>query len=80
MPQERGLGKCAHDHLSSYGFPTRPAQPFSFCSQCGNPMIWACSHCQAPLPEDGDELMLAKFCRDCGKAYFAAESQPGDRN
>jgi hypothetical protein len=80
MPQERGLGKCAHDHLSSYGFPTRPTQPFSFCSQCGNPMIWECSHCQSPLPEDGDELMLAKFCRDCGKAYFAAESQPGDRN
>ena len=80
MPQERGLGKCPQDHISSYGFPTRPGQPFSFCSQCGNPMIWECTHCHEPLPEDADELILARFCRDCGTSYFGAESQPGNRD
>jgi hypothetical protein len=79
MPQERGLGKCPQDHISSYGFPTRPAEPFLFCSQCGNAMIWECNHCHTPLPEDGAELILARFCRDCGTSYFDAESQAGTR-
>lgn len=67
----RGVGKCIENHLGSYGYPTRPVEPYNFCATCGNPMVWRCAQCKAFLPEDPDELMAARFCRDCGGAYFA---------
>lgn len=70
MSDGRGLGKCAQDHVGSYGYPTRPEAPYRFCPQCGNGMVWACAQCEAPLPEDSNELALARFCRDCGAQYF----------
>lgn len=78
MTQERGLGKCSQDHISSYGFPTRPELPFGFCSQCGQPMAWECGKCHASLPEDADELLSANYCRDCGASYFdtASDASP----
>ena len=68
--RERGLGKCAGDHLGSYGYPTRPEQPYDFCPQCGKPMIWECPQCARALPDDTDDLMTARFCRECGAPYF----------
>ena len=75
MNQSRGLGKCTENHISSFGFATRPEEPFPFCSQCGNPMVWACTQCGAALPEDSDELIVARFCRDCGRGYFDGEER-----
>ena len=75
MPQERGLGKCENDHISSYGFPTRPTEPFAFCSQCGQAMVWKCGECATSVPEDADELKLARFCRQCGTGYFGDEAE-----
>ncbi|MGE5596665.1 MAG: DUF2321 domain-containing protein [Hyphomicrobiales bacterium] len=65
-----GVGKCANNHLGSYGYPTRPEDPYKFCPQCGNAMVWACGACQAPVPDDPDELKVARFCRECGAGYF----------
>ena len=70
--QRRGLGKCREGHKGSYGYPTRPVEPYNFCAECGSPMVWRCAACQAPVPEDGDELERARFCRDCGAPYFDA--------
>jgi predicted RNA-binding Zn-ribbon protein involved in translation (DUF1610 family) len=72
MPElpEQGVGKCPESHLGSYGFPTRPADPYAFCPQCGSKMVWACAECQAALPDDPKELETANFCRSCGAAYF----------
>lgn len=36
-------------------------------------MAWQCPSCQAGLPEDPDELKLARFCRECGTSYFGEE-------
>ena len=74
--KERGLGKCTNNHVSSYGFPTRPGEPFAFCSQCGAAMVWTCTGCDISLPEDHDELLLARFCRHCGEDYFASPAEP----
>lgn len=71
MADERGVGKCVEGHLGSYGYPTRPEEPYEFCPQCGNPMVWACSQCGAVLPDDRSELAGAAFCRECGARYFA---------
>ena len=80
MTHERGVGKCSQDHLGSYGYPSRPEQPYGFCPTCGNPMVWACEQCNAPLPTDNDELATARFCRDCGAPYFVDETPtPGSR-
>lgn len=68
--QPRGLGKCRANHRGSFGYPTRPEAPYNFCSECGQPMVWECAGCHAALPEDGDELERARFCRDCGAPYF----------
>ena len=68
--QERGLGKCSLNHPGSFGYPTRPAESYLFCSQCGKPMVWSCSSCGAALPEDSTELIAARFCRHCGTPYF----------
>lgn len=77
MVQERGLGKCEQSHISSFGYPSRPEEPFEFCSQCGNRMVWACTSCEAPVPEDNAELATAQFCRHCGAPYFGvAEDEP----
>ena len=70
MNQERGLGKCTKNHVSSFGYPTRPEEPFPFCSQCGTVMVWVCPKCATALPEDSDELAVARFCRECGAGYF----------
>jgi hypothetical protein len=70
--RERGIGKCEEGHLGSYGYPTRPEEPYGFCSQCGKQMVWRCPSCGIPVPEDSDELTVAQFCRDCGTAYFAS--------
>jgi hypothetical protein len=67
---EQGVGKCAEGHLGSYGFPTRPEEPYRFCPQCGNRMVWMCPQCGAPLPDDPQELESANFCRSCGAGYF----------
>jgi len=67
---ERGVGKCEEDHPGSYGYPTRPEEPYDFCSQCGKAMVWECAKCSAPLPDDNSELLAARFCRDCGTPYF----------
>jgi hypothetical protein len=72
LPAE-GVGKCPEGHLGSYGFPTRPDEPYPFCPQCGNGMIWACPKCEAPPPDDPQELESARFCRSCGTAYFEPE-------
>lgn len=77
MADQRGLGKCAQDHAGSYGYPTRPEEPYPFCSQCGSAMVWACPSCDAGLPEDGAELLAARFCRQCGAPYFEDADQPG---
>jgi hypothetical protein len=66
----RGVGKCEENHTGSYGYPTRPEERYEFCSQCGKPMVWECPKCEGPLPEDANELMAARFCRDCGGSYF----------
>ena len=50
MAVERGVGKCEENHAGSYGYPTRPEEPYDFCSQCGKPMMWECSNCSTPLP------------------------------
>src|SRR5512147_3007893 len=73
--RERGLGKCTNDHVSSYGFPTRPVEPFPFCSRCGAAMLWGCVSCETPMPEDHDELILARFCRECGAGYFGPAAE-----
>ena len=72
----RGVGKCAKDHLGSYGYPTRPDHPYGFCTQCGGSMVWECPQCAANLPEDPDELKVARFCRECGTAYFGETMEP----
>jgi hypothetical protein len=69
----RGVGKCEGNHPGSYGYPTRPEEPYDFCSQCGKPMVWECANCAASLPDDADELATARYCRDCGAPYFAEE-------
>lgn len=70
MAVERGVGKCEQDHAGSYGYPTRPEVPYDFCAQCGKPMVWQCANCEAALPDDNSELLLARFCRECGAPYF----------
>jgi hypothetical protein len=70
MPDERGLGKCEQDHVGSFGYPSRPDEPYPYCSQCGKSMVWRCAQCEAGLPDDNDELELARFCRHCGAGYF----------
>ena len=74
--QNHGTGKCAEGHLGSYGYPTRPEEPYAFCAQCGNPMVWACEKCGEPVPIDPQELESARFCRSCGSPYFADEAEP----
>ena len=73
MAEGRGVGKCEENHTGSYGYPTRPEEPYAFCSQCGKPMVWACAKCHAPMPDGSDELVAAAFCRECGAAYFDAD-------
>jgi len=75
---EKGVGKCVNDHAGSYGFPTRPDEPYGFCQKCGQGMVWVCSGCQEPLPEDPVELAEARFCRQCGTAYFGDEPVTGE--
>jgi len=70
MATERGVGKCENNHTGSFGYPTRPEEPYPFCAKCGRPMVWACSNCEAPLPDDATELAEAQFCRHCGTPYF----------
>jgi hypothetical protein len=77
MADEQGVGKCAENHLGSYGYATRPPERYGFCPQCGRPMVWACERCSAPLPEDSGELATARFCRECGHSYFN-EERPQD--
>jgi len=67
---ERGVGKCEENHTGSFGYPTRPEEPYDFCSQCGKAMAWECPTCRSPLPYDTNELIAARFCRDCGSPYF----------
>ncbi|MCC7363371.1 MAG: hypothetical protein IT303_03285 [Dehalococcoidia bacterium] len=74
----RGVGKCAADHLGSFGYPTRPAECYGFCSQCGGSMVWDCPSCHATLPDDPDELKLAHFCRECGSPYFEAAERAAE--
>jgi hypothetical protein len=66
----KGLGRCEGAHLGSFGYPGRPADPYSFCPQCGHSMVWRCQSCDAPVPDDSAELVLARFCRECGHPYF----------
>jgi hypothetical protein len=66
----RGLGKCRENHAGSYGYPTRPDEPYGFCATCGNTMVWECAECHATLPEDSTELAAARFCRNGGASYF----------
>ena len=76
--EARGVGKCVGGHLGSYGFPTRPEEPYLFCPQCGTAMVWVCPECEAPVPDDPQELASANFCRFCGTAYFGvSESNAG---
>jgi hypothetical protein len=70
MAGTRGLGKCAQDHPASFGYPTRPEDPYPFCPICGNPVVWKCAACGRELPDDSNELIAARFCRYCGAAYF----------
>lgn len=74
MSDERGIGKCGNDHLGSFGYPTRPEEPYPYCPQCGQQMTWQCPSCSEPVPQDTDELTVARFCRQCGAAYF---DEPG---
>jgi len=74
---ERGTGKCVQSHLGSYGYPTRPEEPYAYCPQCGGVMVWACAACNAQVPQEADELTTAQFCRFCGAPYFAAAEAPG---
>ncbi|MGI8926666.1 MAG: hypothetical protein ACR2HN_08485 [Tepidiformaceae bacterium] len=76
MAEERGIGKCPENHIGSYGYPTRPHEPYPFCSQCGTPMVWACPNCSAEMPDDSDELTAARFCRHCGTGYFGDVERP----
>jgi hypothetical protein len=69
----QGVGKCREGHLGSYGFPTRPVEPYAFCPECGNAMVWACPQCSELLPEDPAELEAARFCRHCGAGYFGEQ-------
>ena len=73
MAIARGVGKCEEDHPGSYGYPNRPEEPYDFCSQCGKPMVWECTSCATPLPDDSGELASARFCRECGSPYFSEE-------
>jgi hypothetical protein len=68
--QPKGVGKCLNDHPGSYGYPTRPEEPYGYCQKCGQGMVWTCPKCEASLPEDPEELVEARFCRHCGTAYF----------
>lgn len=70
MADERGIGKCVNDHLGSFGYPTRPEEPYPYCPQCGKQMTWKCPNCKEPVPQDTDELTVARFCRQCGAGYF----------
>lgn len=70
MARERGLGKCEQNHAGSFGYPTRPEEPYPFCPQCGGPMVWSCAGCDAAIADDSSELALAMFCRHCGARYF----------
>ena len=78
MVQQRGLGKCEESHISSFGYPSRPEEPFPFCSQCGKPMVWQCAKCEMQLPEDSAELTSARFCRHCGASYFEESATDDD--
>jgi hypothetical protein len=69
----QGVGKCRESHLGSFGFPTRPPDPYEFCPECGNRMVWTCPSCSEPLPDDPKELESARFCRHCGVSYFGEE-------
>ena len=69
----KGVGKCANNHTGSYGYPTRPEEPYGFCQKCGQEMVWVCAGCGDPLPEDPEELAEARFCRQCGGSYFGEE-------
>jgi hypothetical protein len=73
MENGKGVGKCENNHAGSFGYPTRPEEAYPFCAKCGRPMVWACSKCEDPLPEDSAELADARFCRQCGTAYFENE-------
>ena len=75
----QGIGKCREGHLGSFGFPTRPELPYDFCPECGNHMVWACSTCAEPLPDDPKELQSARFCRHCGMSYFGDERPQDSR-
>ena len=77
MADERGLGKCSMNHPGSFGYPTRPEEPYPFCPQCGRPMVWRCPSCEAELPDDSSELAAARFCRHCGSSYFGEDPPSG---
>jgi hypothetical protein len=79
LPFDRGVGKCEQSHTGSFGYPTRPQQPYPFCSRCGSAMLWACPSCQSPLPDDSDELAEARFCRQCGANYFTNGETPNSK-
>ena len=68
--ENKGVGKCGEDHIGSFGYPTRPEEPYPFCPQCGGRMVWWCGECNRALPEDTSELATARFCRQCGADYF----------
>jgi hypothetical protein len=78
-PTARGVGKCAENHAGSFGYPTRPPEPYAFCSQCGQAMVWECAKCGAGMPEDSTELDAARFCRDCGAPYFENGTDEGQQ-
>ncbi|MBI4299512.1 MAG: DUF2321 domain-containing protein [Chloroflexi bacterium] len=83
MAETHGLGKCRNNHIGSYGYPTRPEEPYLFCPRCGNPMVWACPKCETLLPEDNEELSVALYCRQCGSAYFEEDGEqasPADKH
>jgi predicted nucleic acid-binding Zn-ribbon protein len=41
-------------------------------------MVWACAKCGTALPEDSEELAVARFCRECGSSYFDTPTdEPG---
>lgn len=76
MSEDKGVGKCQQDHPGSYGYPTRPEEPYAYCPICGNAVVWRCPKCGEPLPDDSGELATARFCRDCGAAYFPDAELP----